>query len=136
MPGPASLLHLSHDIQYLPFNPAWLRCCLDSMAAEEALSCREKILSRTENLKEAHVEVQLFNLTPAETAFDMGFWRQVISNPEDDLGGQSADVAPIRLEVIFLFLCPALFLHISRDAGSTCMAMWLETILLSVFQLS
>ena len=60
---------------------------------------REKILSRTENLKEAHVEVQLFNLTPAETEFKMDFWGQIVSNVDDDLGGQSADAEPMRLEV-------------------------------------
>ena len=61
--------------------------------------CREKILSRTENLKEAHVEVQLFNLTSAETEFKMDFWSQIVSNVDDDLGGQSADAEPMRLEV-------------------------------------
>ena len=46
------------------------------------------------------MEVQLFNLTTEDTDFKMDFWRQVISNVEDDLGGQSADVAPMRLEVV------------------------------------
>ena len=65
----------------------------------KTFSCREKILSRTENLKEAHVEVQLFNLTSSETDFNMDFWKNIVSNVDDDLGGQSADIAPLRLEV-------------------------------------
>ncbi len=50
------------------------------------------------------MEVQLFNLTYAETDFKMDFWSQIVSNVDDDLGGQSADAEPMRLEVTFLAL--------------------------------
>ena len=83
--------------------------------------CREKILSRAENLREAHVEVQLFNLTSAEKDFSMDFWKQLVSNPDDDLGGQTADAAPLRLEVPLLQFRKIKLIPLQTD-GTACLA--------------
>lgn len=52
-----------------------------------------------EALHEGKIETELFNLTPGDAEFSMDFWGPIIKNPEDELGTQSFNVEPLRLQV-------------------------------------
>ena len=59
---------------------------------------------RASNLHEANIEVELFNLTSESKDFDMGFWSEIIKNPDDELGTQTWTADPLKLEVLYFKL--------------------------------
>lgn len=67
-------------------------------SAQNQDCCRERIVHRAQQLKEAQVEIQVFNITPEGQQFDMKpLWRDVVFTTEGET--RSTEAEPLRIQV-------------------------------------
>jgi hypothetical protein len=60
------------------------------------LWCRDKILTRVENLREAKIALELVPMVPADSSLNTSFWREVVNTAQDEAAAETGAVPDLQ----------------------------------------